>query len=101
MMGSEAALRTILATVVVSMASDVSDIAAALAKDDVVNANRMLHAIKGYLPIFATDALVDRVTRIEATSKVESAAVVRPLWADLAPRLDVLLTEIRCVVAQA
>ena len=101
MMGSEAALRTILAAVVDSMASDLPGIAAALAKDDVACANRMLHAIKGYLPILATDALVDQVTRVEATSKTESAAVVRPLWADLAPRLDALLTEIRCVVARA
>ena len=95
MMGSEASLRKILKTVVDSMAGDLPKINAALTAGDVVTANRLLHAIKGYVPIFATDALVEQVTQIELSSKTEPVAVVAPLYADLAPRLEGLLGEIR------
>jgi phosphoglycerate kinase len=100
MMGSEASLRKILKTVIDSMAGNLPEIQAALNAGDVVTANRLLHAIKGYVPIFATDALVDQVTHIELVSKTEPVAVVAPLYADLAPRLDGLLGEIGSFLEQ-
>lgn len=101
MMGSEASLRKILHTVQDSLAGNLPEIAAALAADDVPGANRLLHAIKGYLPIFASDALVERVTEVEKASKTEPAATVAPLYAELAPRLDALLGEIRGFLGQS
>jgi phosphoglycerate kinase len=101
MMGSEASLRKILKTVVNTMQGNLAEIETALAAGDVATANRLLHAIKGYLPIFATDALADEVVQLEKLSKTEPALTVRPLYASLSPRLHGLLGEIRSFLAQA
>jgi phosphoglycerate kinase len=100
MLGSETSLRKILKTVQDSMTSSLPEIAQALQAGDVATANRLLHSIKGYLPIFATDALAEEVTHVEKISKTESAAVVAPLYAGLGPRLESLLGEIRAFLAQ-
>jgi len=100
MMGSEASLAKILKTVASSMSGSLPDMSAALAAGDVAKANALLHAIKGYVPIFAVDALVAQVTQVEKVSKTESLAVVAPLFADLLPQLDGLLKEIGVFLAQ-
>lgn len=101
MMGSEEALRSILQTVLDSMTGNVPEISDALAKGDVASANRLLHSMKGYLPIFAVEALVVQVTEVEKVSKTEPAAVVAPLYADLAPRLTGLLAEVQNFLASS
>jgi HPt (histidine-containing phosphotransfer) domain-containing protein len=101
MMGSEASLRKILKTVQDSMAGNLPEMAQALAKDDVASFSRLLHAIKGYAPIFASDALVAQVTELEKTSKTESVTTVAPLYAELAPCMEALLGEIRSFLAQS
>jgi phosphoglycerate kinase len=100
MMGSEDALKKILKTVVDSMSGNLPEIAQALAKGDVTTANRLLHALKGYLPIFTTDALMAEVIEVEKISKSEPAATVEPLYKLLEPRLHGLLEEVRTFVAQ-
>lgn len=95
MMGSEAGLCKILQTVVQSMSADLPKIEAAMAAGDVPSANRMLHAIKGYMPIFACDAMVELVTSVEKLSKTESAEVVRPHYQLLGPQLNALLQEVQ------
>lgn len=95
MMASEAALRKILATVLVSLSADVPAIDAALQAGDVATANRMLHDLKGYLPIFASDPLIACVVAVEKLSKTESAAVVQVPYAQLGPELHGLLADIR------
>jgi phosphoglycerate kinase len=95
MMGDEESLRAILATVDVSLASGIPDIWKALKIDDAKLVNRLLHGIKGYVPIFCTDTLVDQVTQVERISKTGSSAAITPLFTELAPRLEALLTEVR------
>jgi len=94
MMGSETALRKILVTVLASMSADVPAIAAALQAGDVATANRLLHAIKGYMPIFGSDALVCQVTEVEKLSKTATADAVQMPYQALEPELRQLLTEI-------
>lgn len=94
MMGSEAALRKILVTVLASMSTDVPAIAAALQAGDVATANRMLHAIKGYMPIFGSDAMVNQVTEVEKLSKTGTAEAVQLQYQALEPQLRHLLAEI-------
>lgn len=101
MMGSEASLRKILKTVLDSMSGNLLEIETALQAGDVVTANRLLHAIKGYLPIFASDALADQVARVEGLSKTATVEVFMPLWHDLAPQLAGLLAEVRQYLTQA
>ena len=100
MLGSDASLRKILQTVMDSMSTSLPEINQALQAGDVAAANRLLHSIKGYVPIFATDALVEHVTKVEKISKTEPASIVFPLYAELAPRLQGLLMEIQTFLAQ-
>jgi phosphoglycerate kinase len=100
MLGSDASLRKILKTVSTNMTGSLPEIAAALRAGDVHKANALLHAIKGYVPIFATNDLVAEVTNIEKLSKTEPLAVVAPLFEQLMPRLEGLLAEIGVFLAQ-
>ncbi|MBT9507507.1 hypothetical protein [Rhodoferax sp.] len=100
MMGSESSLRKILKTVETSLSANIPEIWKALEEDNIAVANRLLHGIKGYVPIFCTEPLVDQVTQTEVLSKTEPAAAVKPLFALLAPKLESLLVEIRAYVAQ-
>lgn len=101
MMGSALALRKILLTVQSSLSADLPQIASALVVGDVPSANRLLHALKGYMPILAVDAVVAQVTALEKLSKTESAAVVQTGYLQLAPELQGLLDEIQAYLACA
>ena len=101
MMGSQEALCNILETVDANLTESIPDIWKALAADDVKFANRLLHGVKGYAPIFCSDALIEHVTQVEGVSKTSTAAVLTPLFAELAPRLEGLLLEIRTYIAAA
>ncbi len=94
MMGSDTSLRKILSTVHASMSASLPDITQALAQADVPRANALLHAMKGYLPIFAADALANEVAEVEFLSKTGTADVVAPRYALLAPKLAQLQDEI-------
>jgi len=100
MMGSEDTLRKILQSVVDSLSANLPAINAALASGDVATANGLLHGIKGYVPIFCSDALIEQVTHTESVSKKGSAAEVAPLYAQLAPKLEALLIEVKIYIAQ-
>lgn len=95
MMGSEASLRKILTTVLVSLSADLPKIDAALQAGDVPTANRLLHAIKGYMPIMGSDALTAQLLAVEQLSKTAAAADVLPPYQQLAPELHGLLSEIQ------
>jgi HPt (histidine-containing phosphotransfer) domain-containing protein len=100
MVGDDEALRSLLRTVDDSLSVSLNDIRESLDRGDMVLANRQLHGIKGYAPIFCTEALVENVVRVEACSKTASADVLRPLFAELGPQLECLLQEIRIYVAR-
>ncbi|AGX87863.1 Hpt domain-containing protein [Candidatus Symbiobacter mobilis] len=100
MMGSHASLARILETVVASLAPELPRIGKALHAGDAASANKVLHSIKGYMPIFACDALIERVTSVEKISKTEPASVVLPLYTELEPQLERLVAEIREFLAQ-
>lgn len=99
MMGSADALKRILATVATSMAQSLPQIDAALQAGDVPSADALLHALKGYMPIFAADALAEQVTRVEKIAKTAPIDVVAPLYAELAPQLRALLAEVQAHLA--
>ena len=100
MMGSAVSLRRILQTVDASLTGSIPEINNALQDGDMATANRLLHGIKGYAPIFCSDAFVQQVIHVEGQSKTETAAPMKPLFADLAPKLERLLQELRIYLAQ-
>ena len=95
MMGSTTTLRKILQTAHVSLTASLPDIKHALAQGDVAKAKGLLHAIKGYAPIFCTDNLVAQIVDIEKLSKTATAAEITSPYAQLEPRLQSLLIEIQ------
>lgn len=98
-LGSDVALRKILASVETSLAASMLEMRQALAAGDLALVTRLLHAIKGYVPIFCSDALVEQLKHVEAQSKTETAATLTPLLAELWRQLENLLLEIRRYLA--
>ena len=100
MMGSADSLCKILRTVDESLSASLPEIRAALDQGDVAKVNRVLHGIKGYVPIFCSDDLVAQVTYIEGLSKTASAGEIASLYAQLEPQFQSLLADIRVYLAQ-
>lgn len=92
--GDEAATRELLQMVEQSLASDVDRIEQHLEAGDLAAACRLMHAIKGFIPIFCCDQLIERVTRAQAMSRSHTTESFKPVFADLAPDLMVLRQEI-------
>ena len=101
MMGSPEALKMVLNTALIGLAEDVLAIGRELAAGDVRAAGRRLHGIKGYLPIFGSDALVADVLRLEQLSKSQPAEVLAAEYAAIGPALQRLLDDIQAYVNQA
>jgi HPt (histidine-containing phosphotransfer) domain-containing protein len=78
-----------------ALARDVTEISALLLRDDVVNANRLLHSLKGFLPIFCLQALCDQVVEVEALSKNTDAPTLATAYAALRPQLESLRLEVQ------
>ena len=92
--GSEQAMDNMLVLLEESLTRDIPLIARHLSQGDVPAANRVLHAMKGVMPIFCGDALCQHVTRVEGLSKTGSASEVSGAYAALRPDLECLLAEV-------
>jgi HPt (histidine-containing phosphotransfer) domain-containing protein len=77
-----------------TLGRDIDQIADLLLSADYVGANRLLHPLKGFIPIFCGEALCAHVSQVEALSKVGPADVVSKSYALLRPELDQLLVEV-------
>jgi HPt (histidine-containing phosphotransfer) domain-containing protein len=93
-LGDADALPPMLAMLEESLARDVPQITALLDSGDVPGANRLLHPMKGFLPIFCGDALCAELSAVEGLSKTPSSTEVAPAYAALRPKLDQLLAEV-------
>lgn len=92
--GDVAALHEMLDMLQASLDRDLPQIRQLLAQGDVKGANRLLHALKGFIPIFCTDPLCEHVAAVELISKTGSAAEVAHAYAPLEPKLQQLQAEI-------
>jgi HPt (histidine-containing phosphotransfer) domain-containing protein len=92
--GDVDSLREMLGMLQDSLNRDVLQIKALLDQGDVAAASRLLHALKGFIPIFCIDALCDQVAQIEQMSKTDSAVSVAQVYAVLMPQLQQLQVEI-------
>jgi HPt (histidine-containing phosphotransfer) domain-containing protein len=97
--GDEAATRDLLQMVEQSLKDDIGRIWQKLEAGDIAAASRLVHAIKGFVPIFCGVPLVEQVKRAEAMSKTQSAASFKLVFAELAPALLLLLEEIRAYLS--
>lgn len=92
--GDEAGFLSLLKTLHKTLTTDIPLITELLGKDDVLGANRLLHQVKGFAPVFCVDALVEQVVKVEALSKHGEAPEVRAAFAHMAPQLEQLRTEV-------
>lgn len=97
--GDAAAAADLLQMVEQNLGPDIDNIWQKLEAGDMAAAGRLIHAIKGFVPIFCHDLLVEEVTRAEALSKTQSAASFKLVFADLAPALLLLLKDIRAYLS--
>jgi HPt (histidine-containing phosphotransfer) domain-containing protein len=84
----------ILVMVEETLQRDIPRIADLLADGKVPEAGRLLHSLKGFVPIFCRAALCVHVTKVEALSKHGSSADVGPAFDALKPELELLLSEV-------
>ena len=99
-MGSADTLRELLAAVVDSLSTNLSAIDTALSIDDMGTVHVLFHGIKGFIPLFCSDALVAQVGDVESLSKTATTAEIAPLYARLAPRLQSVLVQVKEYLAQ-
>ncbi len=95
--GDAHAMQGMLAMLEESLSRDVPLIAKLLAANDVVGANRLLHPLKGFIPIFCNESLCTHVSRVEELSKAgaqTNAAELAQAYAGLKPELELLLSEV-------
>lgn len=81
-----------------SLARDLPLISACLQCGDVPGANRILHSLKGFIPIFCQNPLSAHVEQVEFLSKSGSIADVSSAFSGLKPELEKLLQEVGAYV---
>ncbi len=77
-----------------SLARDVPAIAGLLDAGDVIGANRLLHPLKGFIPIFCGPVLCEHVAQVEMLSKDSKSVSIGPAYAELMPELNQLLADV-------
>ncbi|WP_342617679.1 Hpt domain-containing protein [Rhodoferax sp. GW822-FHT02A01] len=84
-----------------SLQRDIALIADLLASDELAGANRVLHALKGFVPIFCCEGFCTQVVDVEALSKVGPSSNVAQAYATLRPELQRLLDDVNTYLAQS
>jgi HPt (histidine-containing phosphotransfer) domain-containing protein len=92
--GDVSALHEMLDMLQDSLDRDVPQISMLLQAHDVKAANRLLHSLKGFIPIFCVDALCDHVAQVEMLSKTQGYEEVGAAYSHLVPKLQQLQAEI-------
>jgi hypothetical protein len=92
--GDVDAMNDMLAMLKESLSRDVPLVSTLLQGGDGVGANRLLHALKGFVPIFCPAPFCEEVARVELLSKDPTSAQVAPAYAGLRPQLETLLAEV-------
>ncbi len=92
--GDTVAMQGMLSMLEESLARDIPQIADLLDHGDVRSASRVLHSIKGFIPIFCVEAMCRHVAQVEELSKAGSAAEVSSAYAALKPDLQLLQSEV-------
>ncbi len=92
--GDASGVLSLLKTLHQTLGEDLPRIQALLDKDDMHGANRLLHQLKGFTPVFCVDSLVELVVSVEHLSKHGASSEIRAAYSRLAPQLEQLRTEV-------
>jgi HPt (histidine-containing phosphotransfer) domain-containing protein len=85
---------SLLETLQQTLSDDLPRLQELLDKGDVYAANRIMHQLKGFTPVFCVDSLVERVVMVEGLSKHAETSEVRTAYDQLAPQLEALRLEV-------
>jgi HPt (histidine-containing phosphotransfer) domain-containing protein len=92
--GDKQSVLSLLKTLHQTLSDDLPRLQALLDTGDVQGANRILHQLKGFTPVFCVDSLVAHVVQVEDMSKHAEAADVSVAYVLLAPKLEALRHEV-------
>lgn len=93
--GEESAVREMLGMLADLLAQDVPKIQQALLVQDTALAGRLLHSLKGCMPIFCHSPICDQVALVERRAKYGESDLAQEAHAALGPSLAALAHEIR------
>lgn len=85
---------SLLKTLQQTLSDDLPRLHDLIEKGDVYGANRILHQLKGFTPVFCVDSLVELVVKVEEMSKHAEIGDVRTTYNVLAPQLEALRQEV-------
>jgi HPt (histidine-containing phosphotransfer) domain-containing protein len=92
--GDTQGVLSLLKTLHQTLSDDLPRLQVLLDQGDVYGANRILHQLKGFTPVFCVDSLVEHVVRVEDMSKHAEAAELSAAYSLLAPQLEALRQEV-------
>ena len=87
-------LRELVVTFEQSLTQEIGIIQAALASGEALKVEHALHALKGFLPLFASESLAQAMTDLYQTSREQPLGVTGPVFTALVPSLKALLVEV-------
>ncbi len=92
-------LRELVVTFEQSLVQEMAVIQAGLAVGDALKVEHALHALKGFMPLFATESLAQAMTDLYKTSREQALSVTGLVFTALVPSLEALLAEVRAWLA--
>jgi len=100
-LGDAQAVGDLLAPLVRSLDTDLPQIEHLLDGGDLATVARMLHSMKGFVPVFCFDALAQELVRVEKAARAIDSLAVRADVAALLPRLRRLAGEAQDYLRQS
>ena len=100
-LGDAQAVRDLLAPLVRSLEADLPHIEQLLEGGDLATVARMLHSMKGFVPVFCFEPLAQELVRVEKAARALDTLAVRADVAALLPRLRRLAGEAQDYLRQS
>ena len=100
-LGDAQAVRDLLAPLVRSLEADLPHIEQLLEGGDLATVARMLHSMKGFVPVFCFEPLARELVRVEKAARAIDTLAVRADVAALLPRLRRLAGEAQDYLCQS
>ncbi len=92
-------LRELVLTFEQSLAQEMAIIQSGIASGDALKVEHSLHALKGFMPLFAVESLAQDMTELYANSRTQPLSVTGSVFTALVPSLEALLAEVRAWLA--
>ena len=92
-------LRELVVTFEQSLTQEMAIIQAGLVAGEAVKVEHSLHALKGFMPLFAVEPLAQAMTDLYLTSRQKPLDETGAVFTSLVPSLEALLVEVRACLS--